>query len=67
MLIIPTKYIVDDQGKPQEVIIPWEQYQRISEMLGLDLDENAIADLRQARRDRAMNNQNAYVGLDSVL
>ena len=66
MLTIPKKYIVDDQGRPQEVIISWEQYQQISEILGLDLDENAIADLRQAQHDRATKNQDAYVDLDAI-
>ena len=67
MLTIPKKYIVDEQGRPQEVIIPWEQYQQISEVLGLDLDEKAIADLRQAQHDRATKNQDAYVSYGAAL
>jgi PHD/YefM family antitoxin component YafN of YafNO toxin-antitoxin module len=66
MFAIPKKMVVDDQGRPQEVIISWEIYQKISEMLGLDLDEEAVADLRQAQRDRGMKNQGAYVGQDAV-
>lgn len=66
MITIPKKLIVDEQGEPQEVIISWKQYQEISEMLGLDLDEEALADLRQAQRDRATKNWNAYVSLDAV-
>lgn len=66
MFTIQKKIVVDEQGRPQEVLISWEQYQQISEMLGLDLDEDAVADLRQARRDRAMKNQNAYVELDAI-
>jgi len=66
MLTISKKYIVDDQGRPQEVIIPWEQYQQISEILGLDLDEDAIADLHQAQHDRATKNQDAYIDLDEL-
>jgi len=66
MFAIPKKMVVDDQGRPQEVIISWEMYQKISEMLGLDLDEEAVADLRQAQRDRGMKNQGAYVGLDGI-
>lgn len=64
MLAIHKKLVVDEEGNPQEVIIPWAQYQQISEMLGLDLDEEAIADLRQARRDRATQNRDAHVSLD---
>ncbi len=66
MFTIQKKIVVDEQGRPQEVIISWEQYQQISEILGLDLDEDAVADLRQAQRDRAMKNRDAYVNLDAI-
>ncbi len=66
MLVIQKKIVVDEQGRPQEVLIPWEQYQQISEMLGLDLDEEAIADLRQGQRDRATGNREAYVKLAEI-
>ena len=66
MIAISKKFIVDEEGRPKEVIIPWEQFQQISEMLGLDLDESAVNDLRRARRDRAAENREAYVDLDSV-
>ena len=66
MLTIQKKLVVDEQGRPQEVIISWEQYQHISEMLGLDLDAEAIDDLRQARRDRATKNRGAYVNLAAI-
>ena len=65
MLAIRTKFVVDEQGQPQEVIISWEQYQQIAEILGLDLDEEALADLRQARADRKEKNHAEYVGLES--
>ncbi len=57
---------MDEQGRPQEVVIPWDQYRQIAEILGLDLDEEAIADLRQARRDREAKISDAYVGLDEI-
>jgi PHD/YefM family antitoxin component YafN of YafNO toxin-antitoxin module len=66
MLIIQKRIVVDEQGRPQEVLIPWEQYQQISQMLGLDLDEEAIAVLRQAQHDRATNNRQAYIRLDEI-
>ena len=66
MLTIQKKVVVDDQGQPQEVLIPWAQYQMISEMLGLDLDAEVIADLRQAQRDRAEKRLDAYVDLDAI-
>jgi len=66
MLTVQKKYIVDEQGRPQEVIIPWEQFQQISEILGWDLDEDAIRDLYQAQRDRKTGNQDAYVDLNEI-
>ena len=66
MITVSKKYIVDEQGHPQEVVIPWEQYRQIAEILGLDLDENTIADLQQARRDRETRNKNAYIDLDDI-
>lgn len=66
MLDIKKKMVVDEQGHPQEVIISWDQYQQISEMLGFDLDDEALADLRQARRDRTSKNRDAYVGLAEI-
>ena len=66
MFTIQKKVVIDDQGRPQEVIISWEQYQQISEMLGLDLDAEAIADLRQAQQDRVTQNADAYVDLNEI-
>lgn len=63
---INKKFIVDEKGNPKEVIILLEDFKKIEELLGLDLDENAINDLRKARIDRETGNKNAYVDLDSV-
>ena len=66
MITIEKKIVIDERGQPKEVIISWAQYQKISEMLGLDLGEKAIADLRQAQRDRAANKMGTYVDLDAI-
>jgi hypothetical protein len=66
MLAIQKKLVVDEQGRPQEVIISWEQYQQIVEILGLDLDEDSLDDLRQAQQDRVAKNRDAYVTLDAI-
>lgn len=66
MLSIQKKLVVDERGQPQEVIISWEQYQQIIEMLGLDLDDETIADLRAARRDRIAEKRDAYVALNAT-
>lgn len=60
MITIHKKYVIDDQGNPKEVIIPFEDFQMIEELLGLDLDQEAIEDIRQARQDREEGNKEAY-------
>lgn len=63
---INKKYIVDEQGNPKEVVILLKDFERIEELLGLDLDDKAVQELREARKDRASGNSAAYVGLDSI-
>jgi len=63
---INTKFIVDEQGNPKEVIIPVEDFRKIEELLGWDLDEEAVQQLREAKRDRERGNKEAYQDLDSI-
>ncbi|GMQ79822.1 MAG: hypothetical protein BMS9Abin03_263 [Thermodesulfobacteriota bacterium] len=66
MISINKKYVVDKHGNPKEVIILFEDFKKIEELLGLDLNEKAIADLKEARRDRESGNIKAYVDLNSI-
>jgi hypothetical protein len=66
MNAIPKKLVVDEQGRPHEVIIGWEDFQEISEVLGWDLDEDTVHELRQAREDRERGVAGAYVDLGSL-
>ncbi len=66
MMSIHRKIVVDEHGNPQEVIIPWDEFQGIAEILGLDLDSTALEDLRQAREDREKANYDAFVDLDDL-
>jgi len=66
MLTIHKKVVIDDQGNPLEVIIPWEEYQEMAELLGLDLSDEALEDLKQAKIDRDTGNSDAYLGLESI-
>jgi hypothetical protein len=63
---INKRYIVDEHGDPKEVVILLEDYRKIEELLGLDLDDEAVKQLREARRDRETGNKDAYVELDSI-
>ena len=66
METINKKFIVDEHGNPKEVIILFEDFRKIEELLGLDLDENAIHDLKEARMAREAGNNNDYEKLDSI-
>lgn len=63
---INKRYIVDEQGKPKEVVILLEDYKKIEELLGWDLDDEAIGQLRDARRDRESGNKDSYIDIDSI-
>lgn len=66
MQTIRKKLVVDEKGRPQEVIIAWQDYRRIEEALGLDLDDGIMRQLRQARSDREAGREDAYVDLDAI-
>ncbi|MBW1982920.1 MAG: hypothetical protein JRJ12_17100 [Deltaproteobacteria bacterium] len=63
---INKRYIIDEAGNPEEVVISIEDFRKIEELLGLDLDEDTISQLRQARSDRENESVDAYVELDSI-
>ena len=66
MININKKFIVDEQGNPKEVVILWEDFQKIEELLGLDLDNEAVKDLKIAQSDRETGDKSTYVNLDSI-
>ncbi len=66
MLTIHEKVVKDVNGNPKEVIIPWEEYKKIEESLGLDLTQEAIEDIKQAKIDRDNSNKDAYIDLESI-
>jgi PHD/YefM family antitoxin component YafN of YafNO toxin-antitoxin module len=66
VIAIQKKIVVDENGVPQEVIIPWAQFCELSEVLGLDLDEEAMADLRTARADLEKGDTAAFTPLSEL-
>ncbi len=66
MIAIQKKIVVDENGVPQEVIIPWAQFCELSEALGLDLDEEAVADLRATRKDWEKGDKAAFTPLSEL-
>ncbi|MBI5789689.1 MAG: hypothetical protein HZA78_12630 [Candidatus Schekmanbacteria bacterium] len=65
-MTIHRKLVVDNYGRPTEVIIPWNEYREMEELLGLDLDKRAVSDLKQAQADRAKGKKEAYVDINSI-
>ena len=63
---INKKYIVDKHGNPKEVVILLKDFEKIEELLGLDLDNEAVRELRDARSDRESGNSAAYIDLGSI-
>ena len=66
MNAIRKKIVVDDRGRPQEVIISWAAFCAMSEALGLDLDAKARGELRAARRDIKKGNVAAFKPLAAL-
>jgi hypothetical protein len=66
MIAIQKKIVVDERGKPQEVIIPWGKFCELCEALGLDLDKQARADLRAVRRDWNLRKTAAFKPLSAL-
>ncbi len=63
---INKRYIVDEKGNPTEVIIPLDDYRKMKELLGWDLDDETIKQLRKAKNDRSKGNKEAYVDPASI-
>jgi len=66
MLSIHKEYIVDDNGNPTKVILPLADFQLIEEMLGLDLGDQAISDLKAAQKSRKNNQEYDFIDLDDL-
>jgi hypothetical protein len=66
MSVVPKKIVVDEHGKPLEVIIPWSAFCEIAETMGWDLDAEAEADLRETRRDLEAGKSDAFIPLSSL-
>jgi hypothetical protein len=66
MLSIPRKYIVDDAGNRKEVIIAYDDFRLIEELLGLDFEDEVVAILKEASQDRAYKAKETYIKLDDL-
>ena len=63
---INKRYIVDEEGNPKEIVIPLDDYRKMEGLLGWDLDDKTVRQLREAKKDRAKGKKKAYVDLASI-
>ncbi|MFW5799917.1 MAG: hypothetical protein ACOCV8_03785 [Spirochaetota bacterium] len=63
-MTIHKKIVIDDKGKPSEVIIPYDEFKHIEEMLGLDLSDGEKKSLDEAMKYRQKNDFSAYIKED---
>jgi PHD/YefM family antitoxin component YafN of YafNO toxin-antitoxin module len=65
-MIITHQTVIGDNGKPSAVIIPWDVFQKVREMLeGEPTPEEAEA-MKEAEADRLNGNDDAFTDLDDL-
>ena len=60
------KIVVNAEGEPTDVIIPYAQYIEFVETYGLNLTEEDESGIREAEEDLAKGNSDAFVSFDEV-
>ena len=65
-MTITRKLVMGENGKPSEVIIPYDQFVEIVEALGGDLDLSEERELREAVADSKGRQRGAFVAADEV-
>jgi hypothetical protein len=66
LITLHKKIILDENGNPAEVVIPYEDFLELEEILGLDLEKEVVEQLKQAQRDRETLKDEAYVDLSEI-
>ena len=61
---IQKKFVVDENGEPVEVVIPYAQFLEWVETYGLDFSEQERADLKAAIADSQAGNREAFESLE---
>ncbi|MDA1006069.1 MAG: hypothetical protein O3A87_06260 [Verrucomicrobia bacterium] len=61
VVTITKKIVLDEEGNPSEVLIPYAQFVELTETYGLDLDEDEQSELRDALADSKARNHDAFV------
>lgn len=66
MTALAHKLILDQEGRPHEVVISIETFRHIQEVLGADLDQQEEAELREALRDSVSGDRSQFVSIDAI-
>lgn len=64
-----TSFIIDKEGKPISVILPYAEYQELIESLGLDLSEEEVEAIEKARLIRTTDPERIeeeYISLNNL-
>ena len=65
-MTITRKLVMGENGKPSEVIIPYDQFVKIVEALGGDLDPSEERELRDAVMDSKNRQRESFVAADEI-
>jgi len=66
MITIQKKVVIDENGNPTDVIIPWKQFKELEEILGLDFDEKTRDEIIKAKEERLKGRRDSYIDIDDV-
>ncbi len=66
MITFHKKIILDEDGNPAEVVIPYRDFLELEEILGLDLEKETVEHLKRAQHDRETLKDEAYVDLSEI-
>lgn len=65
-MTITKRILLDENGSPSDVIIPYEQFVELSEIYGWDLNEEEQNGLSEALADSRAGNRDAFVPASEV-
>jgi len=60
-MVIDKKIVLDNKGKPYEVIISYKDFKKIEEMLGLNLTNDEVITLKKAQKAREQGDFKDFV------
>lgn len=63
-MTIPKDIVYSESGEPKAVVIPWDKFQEIEELLGADLEPEVEVVLKKAKTEHT--NPENYGSLDDI-